>query len=84
LDLILEYDIAGFFLCLIISINLNVPCYFSSIKDMINDYSINNIKNKKDNYIFHIYKLKLDEGHMNAIHVQMMNQQDLIKVFPLL
>jgi hypothetical protein len=51
---------------------------------MINDYSINNIKNKKDNYIFHIYKLKLDEGHMNAIHVQMMNQQDLMKMFPLL
>jgi hypothetical protein len=50
---------------------------------MINDYSINKIKNKK-NYIFHIYKLKLDEGHMNVIHVQMMNQQDLIKVFPLL
>jgi hypothetical protein len=28
--------------------------------------------------------LKLDEGHMNAINVEMMNQQDLIKVFPLL
>jgi hypothetical protein len=28
--------------------------------------------------------LKLDEGHMNAIHVQMVNEQDLIKVFPLL
>ncbi len=25
--------------------------------------------------------LKLDEGDMNAIHVQMMNQQDLIKCF---
>ncbi len=57
---------------------------FFSIKDIINDYSINKIKNKKYNYIFHIYKLKLDEGHMNVIHVQMMNQQDLIKVFELL
>jgi hypothetical protein len=36
------------------------------------------------NCLFHICMLKLDEGHMNAIHVQMMNQQDLIKVFPLL
>jgi hypothetical protein len=30
------------------------------------------------------YMLKLDEGHMNVIHVQMMNQQDSMKVFPLL
>ncbi len=28
--------------------------------------------------------LKLDEGHMNPIHVQTMNQEDLIKAFPLL
>jgi len=28
--------------------------------------------------------LKLDEGHMNAIHVQMMNQKNLMKVFLLL
>jgi hypothetical protein len=28
--------------------------------------------------------LKPYEGHINAIHVQMMNQQDLMKVFPLL
>jgi hypothetical protein len=28
--------------------------------------------------------LKLNEGHMDAIHVQMMNQQDIIKMFPLL
>ncbi len=61
-----------------------MPCYFGSIQDMINDYPINMIYNQKDNCLFHIYMLKLDEGHMNAIHVQMMNQQDLMKVFPLL
>jgi hypothetical protein len=61
-----------------------VPCYFASIEEMINDYPINYIYNQKDNFLFHIYMLKLNEGHMNAIHVQMMNQQDLIKVFPLL
>ncbi len=27
--------------------------------------------------------LKLYEGHMTPIHVQMMNQEDLIKLFPL-
>jgi hypothetical protein len=42
------------------------------------------IYNQKDNCVFHICMLKLNEGHMNAIHVQMMNQQNLIKVFPLL
>jgi hypothetical protein len=73
----------GFFYS-IININLNVPCYFGSIQEMINDYSINKIYNQKDNCLFHICMLKLDESHMNAIHVQMMNQQDLIKVFPLL
>jgi len=59
-----------------------MPCYFASIQNMINDYSINKIYNQKDNWIFHIYMLKLHEGHMND--VQMMNQQDLMKVFPLL
>jgi hypothetical protein len=29
----------------IINIDLNVPCYFASIQEMINDYSINNIYN---------------------------------------
>ncbi len=58
----------------IINIDLNVLCYFVSIQEMINDYSINNIYNKKDNCLFHISMLKLDEGHMNVIHVQMMNQ----------
>jgi hypothetical protein len=28
--------------------------------------------------------LKLHEGHMNTIHVQMMNQENFMKVFPLL
>jgi hypothetical protein len=28
--------------------------------------------------------LKPNKDHMNVIHVQMMNQQDLIKLFPLL
>jgi hypothetical protein len=28
--------------------------------------------------------LKQNEGHMNVIHVQMMNHQDSMKVFPLL
>jgi len=84
LDLIFKHDFVGFFLYSIINIDLNVPCYFGSIQDMINDYPINMIYNKKDNCLFHIYMLKLDEGHMNAIHVQMMNQQDLMKVFPLL
>jgi len=40
--------------------------------------------NKKDICLFHICMLKLNEGHMNVIHVQMMNQQDLIKALPLL
>jgi hypothetical protein len=39
---------------------------------------INKIKNRKDNCLFHICMLKLNEGHMNAIHVEMINQQDLI------
>jgi hypothetical protein len=34
--------------------------------------------------MFHICMLKLNEGHMNVIHVQMMNQLDLMKVFSLL
>jgi hypothetical protein len=61
-----------------------VLCYFASIQEMINDYPINKIYNQKNNCLFHIYMSKLDEGYMNAIHLQMMNQQDLIKVFPLL
>jgi hypothetical protein len=35
----------------------------------------------KKNCIFRICMLKLDEGHMNVIHVQMMNYQDLIRCF---
>jgi hypothetical protein len=27
--------------------------------------------------------LKLNKGHMNIIHVQMMNQQNLTQMFPL-
>jgi hypothetical protein len=42
------------------------------------------ISNKKDSCLFHICMLKPNEDHMNAIHVQMMNQQDFIKLFPLL
>jgi hypothetical protein len=68
----------------IINIDLNVPCYFASIQGMINDYPINKIHNKKDNCLFHISMLKLNEGHINAIYVQMMNQQNLMKVVPLL
>jgi hypothetical protein len=44
----------------------------------------NKMYNKKDICLFHICMLKLNEGHMNVIHVQMMNQQDLIKALPLL
>jgi hypothetical protein len=43
LDLIFKYDIVGFFLYSIIDIDLNVPCYFASIQEMINDYPINKI-----------------------------------------
>ncbi len=84
LDLILEYDIVELFLYSIINIDLNVPCYFASIQEMINDYPINKIKNKKDKCLFHIFMLKLNEGHMNVICIQMLNQQDLMNVFPLL
>jgi hypothetical protein len=42
-DLIIEYDIVGVFLYLIINIDLNVPCYFVSIQEMINDYPTNKI-----------------------------------------
>jgi hypothetical protein len=42
---------------------------------MINNYPINKIWNQKDNCLFHNCMLKLNESHMNAIHVQMMNQQ---------
>jgi hypothetical protein len=68
----------------IINIDLNVPRQFDSIQEMINDYPINKKHNQTKNYVFHICMLKLNGGHMNAIHVQMMNQQYLIKVFPLL
>ncbi len=34
LDLILEYDIVEFFF--LYNIDLNVPCYFASIQEMIN------------------------------------------------
>jgi hypothetical protein len=63
---------------------LNFSCYFASIEEMINDYPINKMYNRKDICLFHICMLQLNEGHMNVIHVQMMNQQDLIKTFPLL
>jgi hypothetical protein len=43
LDLILEYDIVELFLYSIINIDLNVPYYFASIQEMINDYPINKI-----------------------------------------
>jgi hypothetical protein len=35
---------------------------------------MNKIQNQKDNYLFDICKLKLYEGHINAIHVQIMNR----------
>jgi len=54
----------------IINIDLNVPCYFASIQKTINDYLINNILNQKVNYLFHTCMLKLNESHMNVIHVQ--------------
>jgi hypothetical protein len=57
---------------------------FASIQEMINVYPINKIYNQKYNFLFHIFMLKFNQGHMNVIHVQMMIQQDLIKVFPLL
>jgi hypothetical protein len=57
---------------------------FFLIEKMKNDYPINKIHNQKDKCIFHICMLKPNENHMNVIHVQMMNQQDLIKLFPLL
>jgi hypothetical protein len=61
-----------------------VPCYIALIQELINDYPIKEIKNEKDNFVFHICMLKLNESRLNVIHVQMMNQQDLMKVFPLL
>ncbi len=73
LDLILKYDIVGFFLYSIINIDLDMSCYFSLIEEMINDYPINKIYCKKDSCIFHICMLKPNEDHTNVIHVQMMN-----------
>jgi hypothetical protein len=84
LDLILEYDVARFFLYSIINIDLNVPCYFALIEEMKNDYPIDKTYDKKDSYLFHICMLKPNKDHMNVIHVHMMNQQNLIKMFPLL
>jgi hypothetical protein len=57
-----------------------VPCYFVSIEEMTNDYPIHKIHN----FLLHIYMLKPNEDHMNAIHVQMMNHPNLTKLFPLL
>jgi hypothetical protein len=73
LDLILEDDIVGFFLYSIININLNMPCYFSPIEEMINDCPINKIYYKKGSCLFHICMVKPNEDHMNVIHVQMTN-----------
>ncbi len=61
-----------------------MPRCFASIEEMTNHCPINNIYNQKDNCLFHICTFKPNENHMNVIHVQMMNQQDLIKLFPLL
>ncbi len=61
-----------------------MSCYFASIEKMKNDYPINNILNKKDNCLFHICMLKPKKDHMNPLHVQMMDQQDLIELFQLL
>jgi hypothetical protein len=43
LYLIIEYEIVGLFLYSIINIDLNVPHYFASIQEMINDYPTNKI-----------------------------------------
>jgi hypothetical protein len=61
-----------------------VARYFASIQEMKNDYPIDKIYDKKDSYLFHICMLKRNKDHMNVIHVHMMNQQNLIKLFPLL
>jgi hypothetical protein len=74
LNLILQYKIVELSLYSIKNIDLSVPCYFASIEKMINYYPINKIHNQKNNCLFYICMLKLDENHINAIHVQMMNQ----------
>jgi hypothetical protein len=43
LDLIFKYNIVELFMYSTINIDLNVPCYFASIQNMINDYPINKI-----------------------------------------
>jgi len=62
-----------------INIDLNVPCYFTLTENMINDYPI-----KKYKLFISYLHVETNKDHMNAIHVQIMNQQDLIKLFPLL
>jgi len=45
---------------------------------MMIDYSISKIENRKDNCQPYIYMLKLHEGHINGLNVQMMNGQNLM------
>jgi hypothetical protein len=52
--------------------------YFVSHEKMIIDFSINKIWSQKENCLLHMYMLKLIKSHMSAIHVQMMDQQDLM------
>jgi hypothetical protein len=47
LDLILKYNVVGFFLYSIIKIDLNVPCYFSVIIWIENLLALKKIKSKK-------------------------------------
>jgi hypothetical protein len=62
--------IVMFSLYLRINVDLNVPYYIASLAKVIIDFPITKIWNKKYNCLFHIYMLKLNEDHMNAIHVQ--------------
>jgi hypothetical protein len=59
------------------NIDLNVSYYFVSLEEMIINFPINKLWNQIENCLLHMYMLKLYESHMNAIHAQMMNQQDL-------
>ncbi len=61
-----------------------MPCYFASTKETTNDYLINKIQNKKESCLFHICMLKQRKIIKMHLHIQMMNQQDLIIFFPLL
>ncbi len=47
-----------------------MPYYFASFEEIIIDYSIIKVQNKKGNCPFHIYMLKLYEGCMNVTNVQ--------------